>query len=218
VTAVICAKDEADNIAYVLVKVPIWVDEIVVVDGHSTDKTAEVSKLSCPRAIVVEQPKQGKGDALRFGIENATSEIVVTLDADGQTDPADIPLFLRPLVRGADFSKGTRLKAGRPASMSLHKFIGNEILVLSANLLFRARYTDIAAGLRAFYKAKVVGIRLTDGGEADQEFHVRILKEGLSVVEIPYTHLPRLTGRSRFRDVPQGLRNLSAIVRVRLGG
>ena len=218
VTVLICAKNEAINLPHVLPKIPIWVDEILVVDGHSSDGTAQIVKRESPTARLIEQPKTGKGDALRFGIRNASSEIIATIDADGQTDPADIFKFVQPLIRGADFAKGTRLKYGRPSSMRFHKFIGNKILVLAANLMFNAKYTDVAAGLRAFYKAKVEDVDITNGGEADQELQVGILRKGLKVVEVPYTHLPRISGESRFRDFPQGLRNLFAIIRTRAIG
>ena len=212
VTVLICAKNEAENLPYVLPKIPDLVDEILVVDGHSTDGTVDVVRAFSPRARVISQKKFGKGDAVRLGIRESRGDIVVTLDADGQTDPAEIPRFVSVLLMGYDFAKGTRLLYGRPPEMQFHKWLGNKVLVVAANILFHARYTDIAAGYRAFWKGSIAKVKIRyDGGEMDQELQVKILKMGLRVKEVPYRHLPRLHGGSRFRDLPQGVRNLLAI-------
>lgn len=108
ISVVICSLNEEQNLPYVLPKIPAWVDEILLVDGHSTDTTVEVAKKLCPKIRVVYQAGQGKGDALKCGIQHACGRIIVTLDADEATDPQDIPNFIQPLLNGFDFVKGSR--------------------------------------------------------------------------------------------------------------
>ena len=148
ITALICTLNEADNLPHVLPKIRPFVDEILLVDGHSIDDTVEVARNICPGIRVLSQPGRGKGDALKFGIQEASGELIVTLDADGQTDPADIPRFIKPLLNGYDFVKGSRLLNGRPPKMRRHRWIGNRILATTANLLYGTRYTDICSGYR----------------------------------------------------------------------
>jgi len=108
VTVLICTLNEEEGITDILKRVPLWVDEILLVDGHSTDNTIEVAKRTRLETKVLYQPGKGKGDALRYGIENATGEIVVTLDADRATNPEDMSRFIKPLLNGFDFAKGSR--------------------------------------------------------------------------------------------------------------
>src|SRR5258708_5010549 len=82
VSVVIPALNEVDNLAHVLPRIPLWVDEILLVDGNSTDGTPEVAKQLRPTVRVIYQEGRGKGDALRAGFAQATGDIVVMLDAD----------------------------------------------------------------------------------------------------------------------------------------
>ena len=108
ITTLICALNEGENLKHVLPKIPNWVDEVLLVDGHSTDNTIETAKSILPDIKVVIQPGEGKGDALKYGIEHSTGDIIVTLDADGATDPAEMEHFIKPLFKGYDYVKGSR--------------------------------------------------------------------------------------------------------------
>ena len=83
ITALVCALNEASNLPYVLPKIPPSVDEVLLVDGHSSDGTAELAHQLWPGIRVLQQPGKGKGEAMRFGIQQAAGDIIVTLDADG---------------------------------------------------------------------------------------------------------------------------------------
>src|SRR5215471_14620943 len=98
VSVIIPARDEAANLPYVFGTLPPWVDEVVLVDGHSVDDTVAVTRALCPQARVVSQPGKGKGDALRAGFTAATGDILVTIDADGSTDGAELIRFVCALV------------------------------------------------------------------------------------------------------------------------
>jgi glycosyltransferase involved in cell wall biosynthesis len=216
VTVLICTLNEGKNLPHVLPKIPGWVDEILIVDGHSTDKTVEVAKKIQPEIKVLYQPGKGKGDALKYGVEHASGEIIVTLDADGEIDPEDIPKFVVPLLNGYDFVKGSRLAHGRPVNMSWHRWIGNKVLAVTSNFLHYTKYTDICSGYNAFWKSAFLHLKLVHNGfEMEQEMNVRIKKAGLKVVEVPYQDKGRLGGTSKAQDLKQGLKDLIVIIRER---
>jgi glycosyltransferase involved in cell wall biosynthesis len=81
------------------------VDEILLVDAHSSDATVEIAKKLCPGIRVLYQTGKGKGDALKLGISKAKGDIIVTIDADGETPPEYISQFIQPLLEGNDFAK-----------------------------------------------------------------------------------------------------------------
>ncbi|HAS28381.1 MAG TPA: glycosyl transferase, partial [Dehalococcoidia bacterium] len=144
VSVIICTLNEEENLPHVLPKIPDWIDEILLVDGHSTDDTIAVAKTLKPHIKIVSQPGKGKGDALKFGIAQATGEIIVTLDADGSTDPADLSKYIEPLTNGYDFAKGSRFLNANPKMPLYHKF-GNWILTKTSNILFGTKYTDVCS-------------------------------------------------------------------------
>ena len=105
VSAVIPAMNEAANLPHVFGALPEIIDEVILVDGHSHDDTVAVARTLRPDVRVVTQTHRGKGNALACGFAVATGEIIVMLDADGSTDPAEIPAFVAALVAGADLPR-----------------------------------------------------------------------------------------------------------------
>lgn len=215
-TVLICTLNEESNLPYVLPIIPDWVDEVLLVDGHSSDRTVEVARQLRPDIRVVYQPGQGKGIALRHGVQEAVGDIVVTLDADGETHPADIPRFVKPLLAGYDFAKGSRLANGKPPTMPWHRWLGNRVLATTCNLLFGTSYTDVCSGYNAFWKSAFQRLRLTyDGFEMEQELAAKVSKASLKVAEVPHHDAGRISGTSKTRDVKQGLTDWFVIIRER---
>src|SRR4030042_3815842 len=137
ISVIICTLNEEMNLPHVLPKIPQWVDEILLVDGHSTDNTISVAKKLCPQIKVLSQPGKGKGDALKYGSQIATGDVIVDIDADGSTDPEEIPNFIEPLLNGYDFVKGSRFLAnGGTADMEAYRKVGNRIFTFMVNRLF----------------------------------------------------------------------------------
>jgi len=216
ISAVICTLNEEGNLPKVLSKIPDWVDEIILVDGHSIDNTVKVAHTLRPDAKVFLQKGTGKGDALKYGFEKATGDIIVTLDADGATNSEEIRRFIYALIQGYDFAKGTRLKYGRPPHMKWHRWFGNKLLVIAANLLFGSNYTDICSGYNAFWKKSLERLVLySNGFEMEQELNAKIMKAGLKVTEIPYAYETRRSGASKVRDFRQGMKDFLTIVLTR---
>src|SRR5436853_6652777 len=98
ISVVIPARNEEHNLPYVLPRIPHFVGEVILVDGHSTDATVEVARQVYPAIRILDQHGSGKGNALRQGFAASTGDIIVMLDADGSTDPAEIPLFVAALM------------------------------------------------------------------------------------------------------------------------
>ena len=216
ISVIVCALNEEENLPYVLPKIPGWVDEILLVDGHSTDNTIEAAKKTCPKIKILYQPGKGKGDALKYGIKHASGDIIVTLDADGEADPEEMPSFIEPLLNAYDFAKGSRLAHSRPRNMPWHRWFGNKVLVITCNILHGTKYTDVCSGYNAFWKTAFLRLKLVnDNFEMEQEILVKAKKAGLKVTEVEYQTGGRLNGNSKVSDVKQGLTNLILIVRER---
>lgn len=217
VTAVIPTLNEAENLPHVLHRVPSGVNELIVVDGHSTDGTVEVTQELRPDARIVLQDRQGKGNALACGFAAAHGDIIVTIDADGSTDPEEIPKFIAPLIDGADFVKGSRyMTGGGSADITRVRSAGNRALGASVNLLFGTNYTDLCYGYNAFWRRCLPKLQVTcDGFEVETVINVRAAKAGLHVVEVPSYERDRIHGLSNLNAWRDGRRVLRAILRER---
>ena len=217
ISVVIPALNEAENLPFVLPRIGDYVDEVLLVDGRSTDDTAAVARQLYPQVRIVAEAAEGKGNALRSGFAEATGDIVVMLDADGSTDPAEIPLFVGALLAGADIAKGSRfLQGGGTDDMPYYRMLGNRTFVYLVRLLFGGRYTDLCYGYIAFWKRVLPHLDLdADGFEIETMINVRALKSGLEVAEVPSFEFARVCGESRLRTVADGWRVLKTIVRER---
>lgn len=216
VTVLICTLNEVTTISSVLSKVPSWVDEVILVDAHSTDDTVDIARQLRPDIHVLYQPGKGKGDALRYGVQKASGDIIVTLDADGQTDPEEMPKFIEPLLSSYDWVKGSRLAYGRPLNMPWHRWFGNKVLAITANILHGTRYTDICSGYNAFWKKAFQRLNLSyDGFEMEQQMLVKIKKVGLKVAEVTHYDAGRIGGVTKISDIKQGFVDWFTIIKER---
>lgn len=219
ITALICTLNEEESLPHVLPGIPDWVDEVLLVDGHSTDNTVALARESRPDVRVLTQPGRGKGDALKYGVRKATGEIVVTLDADGETDPEDMPRLIEPLLHGYDFVKGSRLAHGRPIRMPRYRWFGNKVLAVTFNLLYGTRYTDICSGYNAFWKRAFLQVPLTyDTFHMDQQLLARAHKAGLEVAEVVHCSDGRIAGTSKTSGIKQGFTDWFVIIGERFRG
>jgi glycosyltransferase involved in cell wall biosynthesis len=170
-----------------------------------------------PAVRVVLEPTPGKGAALRAGFAAARGDVIVMLDADGSADPAEIPAFVRALVGGADFAKGSRFVAGGGSSdITRLRRLGNRGLNVTVNLLFGTRYTDLCYGYNAFWRSCLTTLEVDCSGfEIETLINIRIARAGLAVVEIGSFERDRIHGVSNLRPVRDGLRVMRTILRER---
>lgn len=213
VSLVIPAKDEARNVAWVLRRLPTDVDEVILVDGHSTDDTIEVARAVCQRIIVVEEQAPGKGAAMRTGMELATGEIIVLLDADGSMDPRELHRYVEA-ARSCDLVKGSRFtQRGGSEDISPLRRLGNRLLLGVVNVLYGVRFTDLCYGYCAVRRSALPALALrADGFEIEAEMTARALRAGLSVVEVPSFEAPRRYGQSHLRTMRDGWRVLRTLL------
>lgn len=227
VSVIIPALNEEKNLSYVFGRLP-EVHEVILVDGGSVDDTVSTAARLRPEIRIISQSRRGKGNALACGFAAATGDIIVALDADGSTDPAEIPLFVEALRDGADFAKGSRFRGnGGSADLTIIRRTGNKILTRIVNLLFRAGYSDLCYGYNAFWTrhlplfrldgAAVPGgngnIRWGDGFEIETILNLRAVRAGLRVVEVSSFEKARIYGSSNLNAIKDGARVLWTIAR-----
>jgi len=223
VSVIIPALNEARNLPHVARAMPVDIDEIVVVDGGSKDDTVAVARELWPDAVHIKQTRRGKGNALACGFAAASGDIIVAIDADGSTDPAEIPRFVAALTEGADFAKGSRFIAGGGShDITRLRRAGNWGLNALVNVLFAATYTDLCYGYNAFWRYCLDVIDLPDtetldpqwgdGFEIETMVNVRAVARGLTIAEVHSLEANRIHGESNLNAVRDGLRVLRTIV------
>lgn len=222
VSVVIPALNEERNLPHVAARMPNDIDEIVFVNGASLDHTAEVARELWPKGVHIRQTRSGKGNALACGIEAASGDIIVLLDADGSTDPAEIPRYVGALVSGADFAKGSRfIQGGGSADITAFRRIGNKGLNTLVNVLFATKYTDLCYGYNAFWRHCLDSMRLPaiegrdaqwgDGFEIETLINVRVAADRLKIAEVGSYEKARIFGVSNLNAVTDGFRVLRTI-------
>jgi dolichol-phosphate mannosyltransferase len=201
VTVVIPTKNEEGLIGDIVDSVRPYADEILVIDGHSTDTTRDLAAAHGARVEL--DGGKGKGEALRRALESATGDVVVFIDADGSHDPKDIPSLVGPIKAGAaDMVIGSRGKGG---SDELHgtveqfiRYVGSQLIMLAINYRWNVRLTDSQNGFRAVRRE--VGRRLglkSNLTTIEQEMLMRALKLGYRVDEVPTHEYERKWGTSK---------------------
>jgi glycosyltransferase involved in cell wall biosynthesis len=213
VSVVVPAKNEAKNLPFVLPRIPPWVHEVILVDGNSTDDTVAVARRLMPSIHIIGHERKGKGNALMAGFAAATGDIIVMIDADGSTDPAEIPAFVGALFAGAQYAKGTRfMQGGGTADMEFHRKLGNMAFVMLVKILFGGSYSDLCYGYNAFWRTTLNPLQLNcDGFEVETMLNVRALKAGLRIAEVPSFEYKRIYGTSNLHAIRDGLRVLRII-------
>jgi glycosyltransferase involved in cell wall biosynthesis len=227
VSVVIPALNEARNLEHVFAALPAGLHEVIVVDGHSTDGTPEIARQLLPGVRVITQTRKGKGNALACGFAAVTGDIIVMIDADGSTDPAEIPRFVSALTAGADFAKGSRFAPGAGSSdITALRRLGNRALGMVVNATFGTSYSDLCYGYNAFWAKHLPVFGLTpdspgqrpvwgDGFEIETLLNLRAATVGLSIVEVPSFEHDRIHGTSNLNTFRDGQRVLRTIVTER---
>jgi glycosyltransferase involved in cell wall biosynthesis len=218
VTAVIPTLNEARNIQWVLNRLPGCTDELIIVDGRSTDDTVAVVREARPDARIVLEHRPGKGAALRAGFAQARGDLIVMLDADGSMDPGEICRYLHPLEHSYDLVKGSRfLKLGGTTDISRVRALGNFALLTMVNHLYDCRFTELCYGFMAFRREVLDRLRLdATGFEIETQIVVHALRAGLKIGEVPSFEAERRFGESNLRATRDGARVLRSLLAARL--
>lgn len=200
VTVVIPSKNEAGLIGEIVDSVRPYGD-VLVIDGHSTDATREIAQRHGARVAL--DGGLGKGQAIRQSLREATTDIVVFIDADGSHEPRDIPALVAPIAAGeADLVIASRGKGG---SDELHgtlgqfiRYVGSQLIMLAINYRWNVRLSDSQNGFRAIRREVGLALDLKSNlTTIEQEMLMRALKRGYRVAEIASHEYERRWGTSK---------------------
>jgi len=228
VSIIVPTLNEAANAREIL---PYLADyyEVIVVDGHSTDGTADIAREVLPSAKVIQQTRKGKGNAMACGFAAATGEALVMFDIDGSSDPHEIPRFIKALTDGADLAKGSRFcPGGGSDDITLLRNVGNAGLNLLASILTNHRFTDLCYGYNAFWSDQLYMLDLPEIEATDSDLMVRgdgfeiealiigrFALSGAKITEVPSFEHNRYHGHTNLNTFKDGVRVLNTILQDR---
>ncbi len=205
VSVIIPALNEEQSIGKVISAIPSWVDDIVVGDNGSTDRTAEVARTHGAR--VASEPRRGYGSACLAGMAALSDpDVVVFLDGDFSDHPEEMGLLVDPIVGGeADMVIGSRLLGERQVgALTPQARLGNWLACLLMRLFWRRTYTDLGP-FRAIRHAALEGLRMRDPDYGwTVEMQVKAARRGLRVREVPVSYRRR-TGKSKVSGTVRGV-------------
>jgi glycosyltransferase involved in cell wall biosynthesis len=217
ISVVIPCYNEEDGIRSVIQSMPPYVDEIVVVDNNSTDKTSEIARSL--GANVIFQPIKGYGAAYLAGLPAATGDIIATLDGDG-TYPADeISILVDALEdRQLDFISGARFPLRNGGAMNFTNKVGNWVLTVTTALLWFRPLRDSQSGMWVFRREVLSKIRLTSHGmPQSEEIKIEAIEKlGKKFAEVGIDYRPRI-GEVKLQKWRDGWLNLSFLFNKRFG-
>lgn len=201
ITVVIPALNESRTIGEIISGCQQHTNDILVVDGHSSDETAAVARSL--GAGVIFDNRQGKGEALRGAIAHLKKPITVFIDADGSHNPADIPILVRPIISNqADHVSASRLIGG---SSELHggfdecfRLMGSSFITACINHRFRVKLSESQNGFRAIKTELLRALDLRENiTTIEQEMIIKTLKKGFRMAEVPSHEHKRKAGYSK---------------------
>lgn len=188
VTVILPAFNEEVSIGSIVLLTRYYADSVIVIDDGSSDRTAEIARKAGAEVIVHEVNK-GKGAALKTGFAAADdlgADIIVTMDSDGQHNPAEIPRLIDPIIKGeADMVNGSRYLNGLDKNTPAYRRVGQTILDEVTNLNSGLHITDSQSGFRAFAASTKDIFRFTAQGMAiESEMLADAGKSGLRIAEV----------------------------------
>ncbi len=220
VSVIIPTLNEAGNLPYVLNSVPSWVDEVIVVDGRSTDDTERIAQLMHPGVKIVHELTPGKGAALKAGFRAASGDYLIAIDADGSMDGRRLGDFRDALDHGAEYVKGSRfLPGGGSADITRFRRFGDAGICFLMRLFFGARYSDATYGYFAVRADRVDHLNIdSDGFEVETLVNIRAHRAGLRIAEISCFEGNRIHGASNLSAFKDGFRIARCIVLEKVRG
>jgi len=216
ITVIIPCLNEEQGIEQVLRRMPAFVDEVIVVDNGSTDRTSEVA--ACFGAKVIREEVRGYGRAYKRGFAQATGDIIVTLDGDHSYPPDAISYLLEAFLHlEVDFLNASRFPVRDPKAMSLKHKLGNLILSLTMSLLYLTWVRDSQSGMWVLRRNILPELELiSDGMAFSEEIKIEAIRHPrVRFAEISIQYSSRL-GEIKLNPWKDGFYNLWFLVRKRV--
>ncbi|HLI72511.1 MAG TPA: glycosyltransferase family 2 protein [Acidimicrobiales bacterium] len=222
-SVIVPVYNERNTVAEILrriraVELPLQL-EVIVVDDGSTDGTDKVlAALEDSTVRVVTHPDNtGKSAAVRTGIGTARGELVLIQDADLEYDPDDWPRLLDPVLKGkADVVYGSRF-TGEHRPMRPSQWLGNRLLTLTTNVLYRSTLSDMETCYKLFDRRVLEGVTIeSDRFDFEPEITAKVLRRGYRIYEVPVSYTGRDASEGTKFHWRDGVRALTTLVRYRL--
>ena len=218
ITVIIPCLNEEQGVEQVLRRMPAFVDQVIVVDNGSTDRTSEVAQSL--GAEVIREPVRGYGRSYKKGFTRATSDLIITLDGDHSYPPDAISYLLEAFLHlEVDFLNASRFPVQDSRAMSFkHKF-GNLVLSLAMTLLYFHWVRDSQSGMWVFRRSILEEMTLeSDGMAFSEEIKIEALKSSrIRFREISIQYSSRL-GEIKLNPWRDGFYNLWFLLRKRFAG
>jgi len=217
VSLIIPTLNEVGSIEAVLNEVPRdIVDEVLIVDGHSTDGTPELVRHL--GFAVIQQPGRGYGDAIATGFKHAAGDIIVLADADGSYELADIRHLVQRVREGADLALGSRyLPESGSDDDTLVRYVGNKAFTFMFRAMYGVEISDVLFFYVAIRREVAAAITASSSGfEYILEFLIKADRAGFKFAEIPSAEKARTAGKSKVNAFRDGLRMLWCMTCVKL--
>jgi glycosyltransferase involved in cell wall biosynthesis len=188
ITVILPAYNEEVSIGSIVLLTRFYADSVIVIDDGSVDRTAEIARKAGAE-VIVHEANAGKGGALKTGFEAAAdmgADIIVTMDSDGQHNPADIPKLVAPIIEGdADIVNGSRYLNGLGKNTPAYRRVGQTVLDKFTNMSSGIKITDSQSGFRAFAASTIENFRFNAQGMAiESEMLADAGKAGLRITEV----------------------------------
>jgi glycosyltransferase involved in cell wall biosynthesis len=222
VTILIPTKNEEQGIADTIDALPLealdlagYTAEVMVVDGHSTDRTRDIAAAKGARVVL--QVGKGKGWGFRSALPHLDADYVIMLDADSTYPAEAIPDFLAALEEGADVVMGSRFKGQiEEGAMKATNIVGNKLLSLMASVLYGKMCTDVCTGMWGFKTGSLQALKLNSNHyEIEAELFAQSAKAGHQIVEVPINYRKRL-GNSGLNSWKDGAKIAAKLARKRI--
>jgi glycosyltransferase involved in cell wall biosynthesis len=215
ITVIMPCLNEEQAIELLLQQMPGYVDETIVVDNGSTDRTSEVARGL--GAKVIREDVRGYGRAYKTGFASATGDVIVTLDGDHSYPLDAISYLLEAFLHlNVDFLNASRLPQRDPKAMSFINKVGGLILSLAMSVLYFHWVRDSQSGMWVFRRSILAGMKLTSDGMAfSEEIKIEALKNSrVRFAEISIQYTSRL-GESKLNLWRDGVYNLWFLIKKR---